>query len=280
MSVNGSDLDTIAINDRGFAYGDGVFETILIQSHQPVLINAHLDRLQRGAEKLRIPLDRKVLEQEISQRSADFPAQGILKIIVSRGLGGRGYRPAKNNDTTRVLSFHPLPDYGSEPVAAGVNVFVCNQRLAIQPSLAGIKHLNRLEQVLASQEWPEGDFMEGIMLDMNDHVIEGTRSNIFWVEAGQIFTPSLEQCGVAGIMRHYLSQHLDAVLEIEDCTLSRLLNADEVFLCNSVFGVWPVKSILSDSKVSLYGVEPDARVFSLRASRLFDELLKNPDATE
>ena len=280
MSVNGSDQDTIAINDRGFAYGDGVFETILIHGHQPVLFNAHLDRLERGAERLKISLNRKLLEQEISDRYVDLPVQGVLKIIVSRGLGGRGYRPANNNDTTRALSFHPMPDYGDQPVETGVDVFVCQQRLAIQPSLAGIKHLNRLEQVLASQEWPEGDFMEGIMLDMNDNVIEGTRSNIFWVESGQLYTPSLDRCGVAGIMRNYLSEHIDGVLETGDCSLTRLLKANEVFLCNSVFGVWPVKSILSDGVVSLFGGEPDNRVFFHRAHNLFTELLKNPDAAK
>ena len=280
MSVNGSDQDTIAINDRGFAYGDGVFETILIHGHQPVLINAHLDRLEHGAERLKIPLNRKLLEQEISQRSTDFPVQGVLKIIVSRGLGGRGYRPVNNNDTTRVLSFHLMPDYGDQSAEAGVDVFVCQQRLAIQPSLAGIKHLNRLEQVLASQEWPEGNFMEGIMLDMNDNVIEGTRSNIFWAESGQLYTPSLDQCGVAGIMRNYLSEHIDGVLETGECSLTRLLNADEVFLCNSVFGVWPVKNIFSAGVVSMFAVEPDNRVFYHRANNLFTDLLKNPDAAQ
>lgn len=277
MSVNGSDRDTIAANDRGLAYGDGVFETILIHAGQPILLNAHLDRLDRGAQRLKIALDRQLLEQEISHQTSELPSQGVLKIVVTRGTGGRGYRPADGHDTSRIITFHTLPDYGVEAVQSGVDVFICNQRLAIQPALAGIKHLNRLEQVLASQEWPEGDFMEGIMLDMNDMVIEGTRSNIFWARDGRLFTPSLDQCGVTGIMRNYLMEHIPDIIETGKSSLENLLKADEVFLCNSVFGIWPVKSILSDNLVTSLPADPGRQDFFSRAHSLFCELLK-PDA--
>ncbi len=274
MIVNGSTQDTIAINDRGLAYGDGVFETILIHGHTPVLLQAHLDRLESGTMRLGIPLDRTQLEQEIGDYSQHFPEHGVLKIIVTRGVGGRGYRPATAHDTSRILSLHALPDYPGDPGKLGIAAFVCNQRLAIQPSLSGIKHLNRLEQVLASQEWPDESFMEGIMLDSRGTIIEGTRSNIFWSESGHLFTPSLNDCGVAGIMRNYLLNSIAEAKEINDCSLDRLLGADEIFICNSVFGIWPVNSIQSGSKNVTLVPDGSDKNFTQQAQGLFQGLLK------
>ena len=274
MIVNGSSQDTIAINDRGLAYGDGVFETILLYGHHPILLQAHLDRLASGARRLKIPLNRTQLEQEIADYSQHFPEQGVLKIILTRGVGGRGYRPANAPDTTRILSLHALPVYEGEPGNSGIATFICNQRLAIQPALAGIKHLNRLEQVLASQEWPDESFMEGIMLDTDGNIIEGTRSNIFWSESDRLFTPSLSNTGVAGIMRNYLLSSIAGVVEIKDCSVERLLGADEIFICNSVFGVWPVRSIQTGSKTVTLDLDGSEADFTRQARSLFQELLK------
>lgn len=274
MIVNGSSQDTIAINDRGLAYGDGVFETILIHRHHPILLQAHLDRLESGSSRLKISLDRTQLEQEIADYSPHFPEQGVLKIIVTRGAGGRGYRPLHSSDTTRILSLHSLPVYEGDPGNSGIATFICNQRLAIQPTLSGIKHLNRLEQVLASQEWLDESFMEGIMLDSNDNVIEGTRSNIFWSESGRLFTPTLSNCGVAGIMRNYLLNSIAGAAEINGCSLDRLVGADEIFICNSVFGIWPVRSIQAGSKTVALDVDGSEAKFTRQAQSLFQELLK------
>ncbi len=274
MIVNGSSQDTIAINDRGLAYGDGVFETILIHAHKAVLLKAHLHRLESGAGRLKIPLDRLQLEQEIADYSQQFPEHGVLKVIVTRGVGGRGYRPVNTPHTTRILSLHPLPVYEGDPGRTGIATFICNQRLAIQPSLAGIKHLNRLEQVLASQEWPNESFMEGIMLDTNGNIIEGTRSNIFWTEADSLLTPSLSNCGVAGIMRDYLLGNIPGASEISECSLDRLLEASEIFICNSVFGIWPVNSIQTAGKTVARDIDGSDAKFSRQAQRLFQELLK------
>ena len=274
MIVNGSSQDTIAINDRGLAYGDGVFETILIHAHRPVLLKAHLHRLESGAGRLKIPLDRLELEKEIADYSQQFPEHGVLKVIVTRGVGGRGYRPSNSPHTTRILSLHPLPVYEGNPGTTGIATFICKQRLAMQPSLAGIKHLNRLEQVLASQEFPNENFMEGIMLDTNGNIIEGTRSNIFWSEAGSLLTPSLSNCGVAGIMRDYLLVNIAGASEISECSVDRLLGASEIFICNSVFGIWPVSSIHTASKTVALDIDGSDAKFSRHAQRLFQELLK------
>jgi len=211
------------------------------------------------------------LEQEITQLSPEFPDQGVLKIIVTRGTGGRGYAPGNISEPSRILSLHAMPDYGNNNPAQGISVFVCRQRLAQQPGLAGIKHLNRLEQVLASLEWPDATCMEGLMLDTADNVIEGTRSNLFWSEAGRLLTPSLANCGVTGIMRNYLMEKIGSVTEITDCTLARICAADEVFFCNSIFGIWPVGHLVSgDTSVSY---APEKRVYSVKGNELFNALL-------
>lgn len=271
MLVNGSPCETIAINDRGLSYGDGLFETIRLHKHKPVLLEAHLDRLCSGARRLRIDVERATLIQEIDQLTASFPVAGILKIMVTRGTGGRGYLPNGISSSTRILSLHAIPIYDEGLPEAGISVFVCQQRLAHQPALAGIKHLNRLEQVMASLEWPDDSYQEGLMLDVAGNVIEGTRSNLFWSAGGQLMTPSLQRCGVAGILRQYLMQHIDHVLETDECSLAMLGEAEEIFFCNSVFGIWPVNRIQSGDSNMVF--HQDRRAFSVKARSLFADLL-------
>ena len=243
-------------------------------------MESHLDRLALGSQRLQISLNIEQLKQEIEKLTSEFPNQGVLKIVVTRGQGGRGYRPSCKGDTTRMLSLHPLPDYTGTDT--GVNVFVCKQRLAIQPSLAGIKHLNRLEQVMASLEWPEDkihnqEFHEGLMLDTADHIVEGTRSNIFWVEKGKLQTPVLNDCGVEGVMRNYLLEKIPEAVPTESCTLDRLCNAEEIFLCNSVFGIWPVMGIKSDEDIFFFNLKTTPSGFTNRAVELFTQLLESVD---
>ncbi len=239
MRLDGQPVDSLPLDDRGLAYGDGLFETILLHHARPVFLQRHLNRLTLGCERLGITLDLKRLEQEIADYSHSFTTRGVLKIIVTRGSGGRGYRVSPGMGARHILSLHPLPAPAHGP--DGIATFLCRQRLARQPSLAGIKHLNRLEQVLASLEWPADALVhEGLMLDTEGLVIEGTRSNLFLVEQGRLLTPSLDLCGVNGIMREVLLESFGAEAEISGITLERLLAATEVFVCNSVFGVWPV----------------------------------------
>lgn len=275
MPVNGKPRDNITISDRGLAYGDGVFETIRIHAHKPVLLDRHLERLAKGTRRLQIPLEQSLLEQDIAQLTTEFPAQGILKIIVTRGSGGRGYVPGAAPTPSRILSLHELPDYSSTQPGNGIQAFVCRQRLAIQPALAGIKHLNRLEQVLASLEWPNPGFMEGLMLDMNDHVVEGTRSNVFWAESGRLMTPVLTGSGVAGTLRNHIIDTMQDVVEVEGCTLARLCSADEVFFCNSINGVWPVNTLVAGETHTDF--DRLKRRFSESCTDLFDSLLANQD---
>lgn len=269
MLVNGIPIDTVAINDRALSYGDGVFETILLHEGQSIYLQSHIERLLVGCRRLGIRCDIDLLKSEIQELSSQFSQYGVLKIVISRGSGGRGYRPDPSATAKRILTLHPAPNYNSAYGKDGIQTFLCQQRLALQASLAGIKHLNRLEQVLASQEWPGDDFQEGIMLDSNGLVIEGTRSNLFIVESGYLLTPKLEFCGVDGVMRKSLIEAFSTRVKIEEISLKRLQEATEVFVCNSIFGVWPVLNFKAGSR--LYQYTPGE--FCLEARQVFETAL-------
>ncbi len=240
MLLNGQPATAISLQDRGLAYGDGLFETILVRGSTPLLLTEHLSRLQRGCAVLGLDCDMSALKQELATFLADASSTDcVLKIMLTRTAGGRGYRPAGSN-CNRILTRHPVPDYSPHQPQQGVAMFVCEQRLARQRVLAGLKHLNRLEQVLASREWPDDSVLEGLMLDTEDFVIEGTRSNVFAVIDGQLQTPMLDQCGVAGVMRDWLLQRFGSTAIATSFTLAQLQRASEIFLCSSVIGVWPV----------------------------------------
>jgi len=241
--VNGQPANSISILDRGLAYGDGVFETVRVND-QPILLPLHLQRLQKGLTRLAIPVDFNVLKKEIHDFLLSH-AKGILKITVTRGCGGRGYATPENPQATRILSWHASPQYPEANSLHGVNLFACQTTLGMNPNLAGIKHLNRLEQVLARNEWQDKDYQEGLMLDADGHVIECVFSNFWGVKSGTLITPELSRCGVEGVMRQWLLAHADEIrlpVSIKPITKNDMLGFDEIFVSNSVYGVWPVKS--------------------------------------
>lgn len=245
--VDGQSADTLALQSRGLAYGDGLFETIAVKAGKPSLLDYHLDRLASGCRRLAIEADFQLIRDE-SCRYAALLGDGVLKLILTRGDSQRGYAAAVDAMPRRILQGNPAPVYPAENAEQGVSLFPCRTRLAEQPLLAGLKHLNRLEQVLARAEWQGTEYAEGLMLDMSGRVIEGVYSNLFLVRGGRLLTADLSRCGVAGVMRAAL---LDAaaregiVAEVRDLSLDDLEQADELFLCNSVYGVWPVRSFAS-----------------------------------
>ncbi len=244
--LNGESKHDIVISDRGFQYGDGLFETIEVVNGTPVFLKQHLHRLLEGCKKLLIPPpDIEILSREAFQVSADSD-KAVLKLIVTRGSGGRGYRQPANINPTRLFSIHPYPDYPDTFGLQGVTVRYCDTRLGLNPALAGVKHMNRLEQVLARSEWESSDIQEGLMLDSNGSVIEGTMSNVFLVKDKIVHTPLIEQCGVAGIIRQIvLLLARKKQIPVIETALSQddIDHADEVFLTNCVIGIWPVKQI-------------------------------------
>ena len=244
--INGDSCEQISVQDRGLHYGDGIFETIAVHDHKPLSWSGHIRRLQSGCERLGIECpDKDVIESEVRQlSSASSPS--VIKIIVTRGQGGRGYRVPERDNTTRIVASYPWPEFPSGNRNPGIISRICRTRIGRNQQLAGIKHLNRLEQVLARKEWSDPDIEEGIMLDDTGHVIEGTMSNLFLFRQGQLLTPDLSECGIAGVTRANileLAPALDMPVVIKQLALDELLSADEIFLCNSVIGIWSVQRI-------------------------------------
>ncbi|MBM5457688.1 aminodeoxychorismate lyase [Pseudomonas sp. P66] len=245
--IDGLPADAVNLQSRALAYGDGLFETIAVRAGRPSLLDHHLQRLALGCQRLAINADHALIREELS-RYASLLGDGVLKFILVRGDSQRGYAPAAGAPPRRILQGSPLPTYPAQHTEQGVRLFACTTRLAEQPLLAGLKHLNRLEQVLARAEWQGAEYAEGLMRDISGRLVEGVYSNLFLVRNGELLTPDLSRCGVAGVMRGALLEQaaLAAIpVRITDLSLQDLEQADEVFLCNSVYGVWPVCAFVS-----------------------------------
>lgn len=242
MLVNGQAGDSVSILDRGLQYGDGVFETLRIAGGRPQFWSRHWQRLSRGWERLRLPQpDQAALESEVSGLCAQRP-EGVLKIIITRGCGERGYRPPSSPRCTRIVYTTDLPGHLPHWRQAGVCVRLCQTRLSRNPALAGIKHLNRLEQVLARAEW-EDEVQEGLMLDVQGHLVEGTMSNLFLVSRDGLQTPDLSHCGVSGITRaRVMELARDMGLACREMTLvpDSIQEAEGAFLTNTLIGLCPI----------------------------------------
>lgn len=241
--INGVADAAISPLDRGFAYGDGVFRTIRVKNGQTTAWLEHYAKLAEDSRRLGLACPEVTLWQEdIEQLFAD-QADGVIKLILTRGVSERGYAVGEHDNVTRVAIRSPLPNYPPQNADRGIRAHFCQTRLAHQPLLAGIKHLNRLENVLARQEWSDPSISEGVMLDQAGLVVEGVMSNIF-VRSGTILsTPDLHQCGVAGITRQRIldiAPGLGLTPIIASLTLDMLMEADEVLMCNSLYGVWQV----------------------------------------
>lgn len=224
----------IAANDRGLSYGDGLFETMLLRDGMVRFLSSHLSRLQAGCRRLDIGYPETALAADIAQISTTAH-EGVVKVILTRGPGGRGYRPLEGAQGTRIVSLHPLPAGSGSIIARW-----CELRLSRNPALAGMKHLNRLEQVLAQREWNDQDIGEGLMLDTEGELVGGTASNVFIVRQGMLLTPDLRFCGVWGVMRE---QVLRAAAKLglqsgeEPLWPHDLDAASEVFVTNAVRGL-------------------------------------------
>jgi 4-amino-4-deoxychorismate lyase len=166
--------------------------------------------------------------------------------MVTRGRGGRGYGAQDCGPATRILQRHARPDYPASLQLDGIRVRLCRTRLSHNPALAGMKHLNRLEQVLARSEWVDTGIREGLIFDMDGHLVEGTMSNVFLVLDERLITPRLSSCGVAGVMRSVILELAEALglpVQLASITAGQLSRADELFLTNSLIGIWPVRSV-------------------------------------
>ncbi len=232
--IGSKQVDAIPADSRGLAYGDGLFETMRVHCGSVHWWDTHWSRLAHGAARLHVPLpDESMVRDHAAQLFGD--AHGVLKLILSRGAGARGYAPDVEAEPVWSLSRHPLPPASR---ITGLVLRWCDTRLAIQPALAGLKHCNRLEQVIARGEWQDPGIDDGLMLDSEACVVSATSANLFVLRAGGWLTPPIDRCGVAGICRAWCMDEInarEARLTTEDVKAS-----EAVFLCNAVRGILPV----------------------------------------
>ncbi len=244
--VNGAATEAVAATDRGFSYGDGVFRTFPVTGGRARAWRLQFLKLTHDCKALDIPCPPEpVLAEEVMRASAT-QEESVVKIIVTRGSGERGYEPPRVPRPTRVVVAGPPARHPADLARNGVKICICGTRVAIQPRLAGIKHLNRLENVLARAEWSDPAVAEGLMLDVGGNVIGGTMSNLFIADAGGLVTPDLSRCGVAGVTRGRIlaaAARNGVGCRIEALSLDRVLAARELILVNSVIGAWPVRAV-------------------------------------
>lgn len=234
----GTRIAAPAPGNRGLAYGDGLFETM--RAHRGALPwwDAHWARLSRGGARLGIALPAEAFVREQARELFADGGDGVLKLLVARGGGARGYAPVAGAPPAWQLSRHPLPDAAPPE---GLRLHWCGTGLAVQPALAGLKHCNRLEQVLARAEAEAAGCDEGLLCDPDGHVVSATSANLFALRDGRWRTPPVDRCGVAGTCRARLLDALDAV-EVR-LSVADVEDADAVFLCNAVRGILPVASL-------------------------------------
>ena len=237
--VNGRPADTVDALDRGLAYGDGVFRTLRTRAGRPLWWRDQYAKLAADSAALMLACpDEARLHAEICQVAE--AEEGVVKVVLTRGPGARGYAPPPAQAPTRVVLSAPLPAYAQAGAPEAVTVRWCTLRLARQPRLAGVKHLNRLENVLARAEWDDPEIFEGLLCDDLGGVIGGVMSNLLVIKDDELFTPELAECGVAGVARTRLlraAARLGIPTRIGRLLPAAILAADEVMICNSVFGL-------------------------------------------
>ncbi len=240
--VNGVDGTGVAADDRGLAYGDGLFETMAAAEGALRHFDLHMARLEDGCRRLEIPMPPVETIADDCRRVLEGLGSATVKLIVTRGAGPRGYAPPAEPTVTRIVmaaSSHSHELETTRPIA----VQLCRTRLALSEQFAGMKHLNRLEQVMASAELRNSGMDEGLMLAMDGRLVCATAANLFMVRSGRLLTPMIRDCGVAGVMRQVVLRAADALdipVVVGDLELGDLASADEVFLTNAVRGIRPV----------------------------------------
>jgi 4-amino-4-deoxychorismate lyase len=244
--VDGAPADALPLDDRGLHYGDGLFETLSVHGGRAGLLDRHLQRLARGCAALGLPApDAGLLALELEAAAARL-GEGVLKLVLTRGGSERGYAPPADPRPRRIVL---AQDAAKRPPAwwtEGVRARVCATRLGRNARLAGLKHLNRLEQVLARAEWQDPDVAEGLMLDDRDDLVCATSANVFLVLQDALVTPAVDEAGVAGVVRDCVLEaaaRLGIPARVRRVPAAELARASEVMLSNSLVGLWRVRDL-------------------------------------
>lgn len=241
--INGEFTANLPVSDRAVQFGDGCFTTARVKNGSVRFLGQHIVRLQQACEKLLIPFrEWSLLEREMQQLAA-VESQAVLKVMITRGSGGRGYSAANCLQPTRILSVSAYPSFYPQWREQGINLVLSPVRLGINPHLAGIKHLNRLEQVLIRTHLEQTQAQEALVLDSDGWLTECCAANLFWRKGFEVFTPYVDKSGVNGTMRqHIIACLADSswrVTEVRE-RLDSLAQADEVLICNALMPVIPV----------------------------------------
>jgi 4-amino-4-deoxychorismate lyase len=250
IAINGALVElknaTVSIFDRGFQYGDGLFETIALVAGKPVLWEEHLRRMSTGATMLGIPMPApEVWESDAALATIDAPERAVLKLTLTRGIGGRGYGRPFPQLPTRIAYTTAWPQYPREHWELGIDVITCHTAQLGGSTFATLKSLNRLNQVLARAELPD-TVPEGLLVDTAGMVREGTFSNVMWMREGRAETPRLTDTGIAGVMRGAIVSRFSGLgiqCDAVDVPPDAIFECDECFVCNSLIGVWPIRDL-------------------------------------
>ncbi|MCP4991116.1 MAG: aminodeoxychorismate lyase [Colwellia sp.] len=242
-SVNGIEQTSIDITDRGLAYGDGLFTTAKILDGQVILLDKHIQRLSLGCKQLR--LDTRLLNGLDNQllSVAKLFTRAVLKVMITTGSGGRGYSRLGLNadDANIVIIVSDYPTHYEALAVQGIVLGDSKQKIGLTPMLAGLKHLNRLEQVLLRAELDERGEDDLVVINCQDQVVEATCANLFYWNEGQLCTPDLSLSGVNGIIRQEILNQYPQT-HLCQTNLADLGQADEIFICNSLMGIMPIKT--------------------------------------
>lgn len=270
--VNGRPDQQVSPFDRAVHFGDGLFETIACRRGRPRFLSLHLERLQLGCARLGLDagnLENIRTEVRALAREVD---QAIVKVVLTRGAAlARGYGVTGREKATRITFRYAWPPETRTESQDGIQARTATLRLGENPALAGLKHCNRLEQVLARREWTDPGIAEALVFSSSGKLVSGTMSNVFIVEGSGLRTPRLDLCGVAGIMRRVvLREATRAGISVHEAALSAedLQKADEVFLTNARIGIWPLRAL--DGRV----MRPGA--LTRRLQELLQPLLEEP----
>jgi 4-amino-4-deoxychorismate lyase len=269
--VNGRALREVSALDRGLHYGDGLFETIACTAGHARLLELHLERLGEGCRRLGIAIsDTALLRGEVAALAAQAP-RVVVKLLLTRGNAlARGYAVSGAETANRILLRFPWPAEDPQLAREGVRVRTATTCLAENPALAGIKHCNRLEQVLARREWTDATIADSLMYTSGGTLVSGTMTNVFTVRNSLLQTPRVDRCGVAGVMRRAVLQVAAATgIAAQECTLhaADVESAEELFVTNALIGIQPVRELDGASRVP----GPVTRALQAGLRRLFHE---------
>jgi 4-amino-4-deoxychorismate lyase len=249
-SINGYQEQHLSIANRGLAYGDGVFTTAKVLNGKVKLLSAHIERLIQSCEKLSIVLpNMDKIAAELTTIAQRFPLS-VAKVIITAGDGGRGYSRQGCIASTVIISFHTFPEHYFTWQQQGIELGLSTLKLGISQLTSGIKHLNRLEQVLIRQELDNRNEDDLLVVNCLDDIVEASAANVFWLKDNTWYTPELNVSGVAGLMREHILKKLSdnhQKTEIIKAKLSVLKNIEAMFICNSVMELVPIKQFQNKS---------------------------------